>query len=100
MTNDLALALTGAAALSLLLPLVRPLKAGYGAVSFYVLVEIIMIFVAPQFGGTAWLAPVGWGIIAVLATLADIGADLRRALEKKATSGLGSSPPPVGDRAF
>ena len=84
MTSDLAIALGGAALLSLLMPVVRPLMAGYGAVSFYVLVEIVMAFMAAQFGGTAWLAPVGWGIVAILATLADIGADLRRAIRTAA----------------
>jgi len=71
--------------LVLILPIVRPIRAGYSSISLYVVVEVVLLFVAPRFGGDAWLAPIGWGIIAVLAAIADVGADLRRALEARAT---------------
>ena len=82
--STLGFVFAGAALLLILLPVVRAIKAGYGAIALFVIVEMGLVIMASMVGRDAWIFPVGWGFVAILAAIADVGADLRRALEARA----------------
>ena len=76
--------LAGVALLLVLLPVVRAIQAGYGAIALFVVVEMGLVAMYVMIGRDTWIFSVGWGFAAVLSAIAIIGADLRRALEKGA----------------
>lgn len=60
---------------------VRAFRAGYAGIALSIVVEVILVVLAARHGSEAWIIAIGWGVIALLAALADVGSDLRRTLE-------------------
>lgn len=79
-------AFAGLAVLLVLLPIVRAIRAGYGSIALFVIVEMGLVVMAAMVGRDTWIFPVGWGFVSLLAALADIGADLRHSMKIQATS--------------
>lgn len=90
----LGFVLAGAALLLILLPVVRAIQAGYGAIALFVVVEMGLVIMTVMVGRDAWIFPVGWGFAALLSAVAIVGADLRRAIEHKPPTSVGSGPMP------
>lgn len=73
--------------------IVSALRAGYGMIALSIVIEFVLVGVAARGTAEAWVLPICWGFVAILGALADVGADLRRSLEKKPA-------PPAPDRAI
>jgi hypothetical protein len=80
---DTMLTVIGLGACAAILFTVAATRAGYGLIALSIVIEFVLVAVAARGTAEAWVLPVCWGFVAILAALAEIGADLRRTLEKK-----------------
>lgn len=92
---DTLLTVIGLGALVAVAFTVKALRAGYGVIALSIVIEFVLVVVAARGTMEAWVLPICWGFVAVLAAFAEIGADLRRTLEKKP-----APPAPAPDRAM
>ena len=83
---DTMLTVIGLGALMAVAFAVRANRAGYGSIALSIVIEFVLVAVAARGTAEAWVLPICWGFVAILAALAEIGADLRRTLEKKPAS--------------
>lgn len=95
---DTMLTVLGLGALTAIAFTVKAIRAGYGMIALSIVIEFALVAVAARGTTEAWVLPICWGFVAILAALADVGADLRRSLERRS---LDKKPaPPSPDRAI